>query len=53
MCRADVAPEAVAGLAALLDAMAARLAEEHGADRQVVLIGPVDFGEETAAVKAP
>jgi hypothetical protein len=46
MCRADIAPQATAALAAILVSMATVLAEREGADPAAVRIGPVDFGEE-------
>lgn len=44
MCRSDVALATAKPLAALLVAIAARLAEIEGADFADVRIGPVDFG---------
>jgi hypothetical protein len=46
MCRADIAPQATAALAAILVSMATALAERDGADPAAVRIGPVDFGDE-------
>jgi hypothetical protein len=46
MCRADVAPQACAALAAVLVSMATALAEREGADPASVRIGPVDFGDD-------
>jgi hypothetical protein len=52
VCRANVEQQAERDLAELLDRIACGLAEEFGVDRELVLIGPVDFGdpEEAAGV---
>jgi hypothetical protein len=49
MCRADVAPQATAALAAILVSMATALAKREGADPAAVRIGPVDFGDDEKA----
>lgn len=46
MCRTDVDPRAQQALASVLNDMASALAAESGVDRDNVLIGPVDFGDE-------
>ena len=44
MCRADVHPQAAPALAALLDQLAAALAEQTGVPRDTITIGPIDLG---------
>jgi hypothetical protein len=47
MCRTDITPEASGPLGQLLAEMAEQLATAMGANPADVVIGPVDFGEET------
>src|SRR5438034_930727 len=52
MCRADIAPLAAGPLAALLMAIAERLAAAEGITPGEVRIGPVDFGDEREGERA-
>lgn len=52
MCRAEIAPAVCQPLAQLLADMGRVLAEQAGVPAVEVLIGPVDFGPDPAALGA-